>query len=98
MKNRANNCRITISFSRKNIDIYEYIIRQDNASKFICKIVRDKMDTKNESDDPLFKEKVINIIDDYLANKKITYTGESTVNNIPELDIEMTAAMDTFEF
>ena len=56
------------------------------------------MDTKNESDDPLFKEKVINIIDDYLANKKITYTGESTVNNIPELDIEMTAAMDTFEF
>jgi len=98
MQNRVNNYRITISFSRKNIDIYEYIIRQDNASKFICKLVRDKMETKNESNDPLFKEKVINIIDYYLSNKRITYIGESTVNNIPELDIEMTAAMDTFEF
>ena len=80
------------------MDIYKYIIKQDNISKFICNTIRNKIMEGDEINDSVFKDKVIRIIENYISDMKIIDIEGNNSGNSPGLDKEIMAAMDSIEF
>ena len=101
MARNHNSKRITISFSSRNIDIYEFIIKQSNISNYICELIREKIQQNQKEEDTLFMQQVTAIVKDILKDmnmgnieKDIGVLG--VLND--EIESEMTKAMEAFDF
>jgi predicted nucleotidyltransferase component of viral defense system len=58
--------RLTISFSKDYEDVFHYLDRQENTSKFICELVRNEM--KSHPKEETLEEKVYRLLQQYLEN------------------------------
>lgn len=61
--------KLTISFSKRYEDVFNYLDTKENTSKFICELVRKEM--KNGINEQNLEEKVHKILLQYLESEKL---------------------------
>ncbi|NNU78148.1 hypothetical protein [Clostridium estertheticum] len=65
--------KISISFSKRNLDLYTILKAKDNSSNYICSLIRANLETSNEGLD--FKiEQILNKI---LKDKQLIYSNSN---------------------
>lgn len=63
--------KISVSFSKKNSDLYNILKTKDNSSSYICDLIRNDLETSNEGLD----FKIEQILNKLLADKQLVYNN-----------------------
>ncbi|WP_442598162.1 hypothetical protein [Neobacillus sp. D3-1R] len=71
--------KLTISFSKKYEDVFLFLNTKENASKFICELIRKEM--KNVVNEEDFEERVYKILLRYLENRNISLITDKVSPN-----------------
>ncbi|OAA87804.1 hypothetical protein [Clostridium ljungdahlii] len=84
--------KLSISFSKCNKDIYDYLKTKDNISNYICQLIRSKMNNKDILN-PEFEGKIEEIIKKVLKennyssnNNSPVITNNDVINSLTEDD------------
>lgn len=79
--------KISISFSEKYTNIYEYLKTKDNISSYICELIKKDLDGPNE--DEILVAKIEEVVERMLKDKKFTISNEDVedINQPSEEDV-----------
>jgi hypothetical protein len=100
----STQLKITVSFRKKDKEVYDYLKGIGNASDFICRAVREKMNNEPANIDIGLEAKIRNIIDEYLSERGVLLGQNENKNphshkNINNNDDEsLTDVLNIFEF
>lgn len=79
--------KISISFSEHYIDIYNYLIKKENISNFICQLVKSEMTSKDTYNLEL-QNQIEKIIEKILKNKNFSINNDiQSVTNTNSLNL-----------
>ncbi len=82
--------KISLSFSKKYLDLYTVLKSKENSSEYICNLIRADLETS----DGAFEFRVEQILEKILDDKKLIYNSsdkpsENTGNKATDEDIDL---------
>ncbi|MCB2299890.1 hypothetical protein [Clostridium tagluense] len=82
--------KISVSFSKRNSDLYNILKAKDNSSSYICDLIRTDLETSNEG----LEFKIEQILNKILKDKQLIFTTsdrpfENTGNEATDEDVAL---------
>ncbi|MBZ9689369.1 hypothetical protein G9F72_024025 [Clostridium estertheticum] len=70
--------KISVSFSKRNSDLYTLLKNKDNGSNYICNLIRSDMD--KYCDDIDFESKIEQTLEKLLKDKQLIYNSSDKLS------------------